>query len=286
MHEMKNEMKVLDEEVRYMNEPHSIVETVSKKFLLNGNHLTISAACAGGNYAITNAFDLIRYGECQFAVAGATTTLTMLGVATFSKLGILTNSLYCPFDKDRKGILFGEGSGMLVLEEYEHAIDRGVKIYAEVLGYGITCDAYHLVATEPSGTGAFIAMEKALKMADLSFNQIDYVSAHGTGTIANDSAEVKAIHQVFGENLMETPCSSIKSMIGHSLATSSAMEAVICCKVLENNILPPTINFQTPDPECDIDCVPNDSREKKVNIVMNNSFGFGGYNCITILKKI
>jgi len=276
----------VDEETIYMNHPHAMVENIEKIFLLKGKHLSISAACAGGNYALTCAFDSIRFGDYSICVAGATTALSIIGIASFSKLGILAEDVCRPFDKNRKGLLNSEGAGMLIVEEYEHAIKRGAKIYAEILGYGITCDAYHPVAADPSGDGAVRAMKKALEMSNLNPKQIDYISAHGTGTPGNDVAEAKALHKVFGENLKDIPASSIKSMIGHSFAASSAMEAVVCCKVLENNILPPTINYQTPDPECDIDCVPNTARKKNVNIVMNNSFGFGGYNCITVFRKI
>jgi 3-oxoacyl-[acyl-carrier-protein] synthase II len=189
-----------------------------------------------------------------------------------------------PFDRDRKGMMLGEGSGVLLLERLDHAQARGAMIYAEVLGYGLSCDANHM--TIPSVDGISRVIRSALEDAKVRPNEIDYISAHGTGTPANDRTECAAIRAVFGEQTDILPVSSIKSMIGHTMGAASALEAIACALVVKNDRLPPTINFETPDPECSIDCVPNRSRSHRVSIALNNSFAFGGNNACVVFQKV
>ncbi|HDH53278.1 MAG TPA: beta-ketoacyl-[acyl-carrier-protein] synthase family protein, partial [Nitrospirae bacterium] len=188
-----------------------------------------------------------------------------------------------PFDKNRKGMMLAEGAGILVLEPLENALKRDARIYAEIIGYGLSCDASHM--TTPSVAGIADCMKKALTEADITAEDVDYISAHGTGTLANDKNESAAIKEVFGPLYKKIPVSSIKSMLGHTMGAASALEAITCALAVKNDLIPPTINFVTSDPECDIDCVPNQSREKTVNIALNNSYAFGGNNASVVLKK-
>jgi 3-oxoacyl-[acyl-carrier-protein] synthase II len=186
-----------------------------------------------------------------------------------------------PFDKNRKGMLLGEGAGVLILDTLEAALARNSPIYAEILGYGLSCDAFHI--TNPDADGIASCLKDALSKARLNPLDVDYISAHGTGTKHNDKAECAAIKKVFGER--PSPVSSIKSMLGHTMGAASAIEAIACCLTIKNSIIPPTINFETPDPECDIDCAPNKARRQNVNIVLNNSFAFGGNNACLVMRK-
>jgi 3-oxoacyl-[acyl-carrier-protein] synthase II len=188
-----------------------------------------------------------------------------------------------PFDKNRKGMILGEGAAILILESLERARQRGASIYGEVMGYGLSCDAYHM--TIPCRRGIKKAMEKALNNAGLSISDIDYINAHGTGTIQNDKEESNAIKELFGRHYKKIPTSSTKSMLGHCMGAASAIEAIVCCLALKNKIIPPTINFKTPDPECDIDCVPNKARKKDLKVVLNNGFAFGGNNCCVVFGR-
>ena len=188
-----------------------------------------------------------------------------------------------PFDKNRKGMLVGEGAGILFLESLESALKRKSNIYAEILGYGISCDAYHMTASHVEGIEKVI--RKALKEADIQREEVDYINAHGTGTPGNDKTECAAIKTVFKEEYKTIPVSSIKSMLGHTMGAASVIEALTCCLVVKENIIPPTINFETPDSECDIDCVPNKAKIKRVNIALNNGFAFGGNNSCLVIGK-
>jgi len=190
-----------------------------------------------------------------------------------------------PFDNERDGFVIGEGAAVLVLEEAEHALVRGARIYGEVLGYGSSADAYHVTAPEEKGTGAAVAMQAALKQAGLRPEQIDYINAHGTSTPLNDKSETAAIKTVFGEAAYTVPISSTKSMTGHLLGAAGAIEALFCVKVINEGLIPPTINYEHPDPECDLDYVPNTPRRKQVSVVMSNSFGFGGHNAVVIFSR-
>jgi len=190
-----------------------------------------------------------------------------------------------PFDKTRDGFVIAEGSAMLVLEELEHAKARGAHIYGELIGYGMTADAYHITAPDPDGTGAAGAMKMALEDADLSPKDISYINAHGTSTHLNDKIETKAIKLVFGEEAKRTPVSSTKSVTGHLLGAAGAIELVACCMAIKDQIIPPTINYKTPDPECDLDYVPNEARKAKLSVALSNSLGFGGHNVSLIIRK-
>lgn len=240
-------------------------------------------ACAAGNYAIASSFNEIKNGRCTFALAGGVDALCYTAVMGFNRLLSVTPDLCRPFDKNRRGMIVGEGSAFLLLESMEHAAARGAHIYAELSGYGLGVDAYHITTPRPDGHGAVTTMKRALRCASLRASDIDYISAHGTGTVANDAAESKALLEVFGEN--PPPASSIKSMIGHTLGAASAIEAVACCLMLENQEIIPTANFTTPDENCPIDCVPNKSRKADLNHIISNALAFGGNNSSVIFSS-
>lgn len=246
-----------------------------------GPNAMIPNACAAGNYAIGYGYDLIRSGEIDLAITGGSEALSRIAFQGFQRLYSMAPRVCSPFDKDRKGMLLGEGAGILILESYDSALQRGAPIYAEVLGYGLSCDAYHM--TIPSRNGIKKAMGKALKNAGVTPEKVDYISAHGTGTTQNDKEESGAIKELFQEK--RVPVSSIKSMLGHTMGAAAALEAVACCMALNAGVIPPTINFKTPDPECDIDCVPNKARAIRPKIALNNGFAFGGNNCCTVFGR-
>ena len=250
---------------------------------LRGTNLVISNACAAGNFAIGYAYDLIRLGETGMMLAGGVDAFSKLAFTGFSRMFAVAPEKCQPFDKNRKGMMVGEGAGLVILESLDDALARGAEIYAEVLGYGLSCDAHHITA--PDSHGIKEAIEGALCESKISPFDVDYISAHGTGTVANDKEECLAIKQVFRENYKKIPVSSIKSMIGHSMGASSAIEAIVCCLAIKHEIIPPTINYETPDPECDIDCVPNIARSHKINIALNNASAFGGNNSCLVLKR-
>jgi len=249
-------------------------------------------ACATGNHSIGDAYRLIQRGDADVMVAGgAEAAITTLGVAGFaaSKALSFRNSeptkASRPFDKDRDGFVLGEGAGVVVLEELDHARRRGARIYAEVIGYGMNSDAYHITAPSEDGEGAVRCIELALKDAGIPKNQVGYINAHGTSTMA-DAIETKAIKQVFGERAYRIPVSSTKSMIGHLLGAAGGVEAIFSVLALYHGILPPTINLHHPDPECDLDYVPHKARQVNVNVALSNSFGFGGVNACLLFKKL
>jgi 3-oxoacyl-[acyl-carrier-protein] synthase II len=256
---------------------------VTKELGLNGPSFVIPTACAAGNYAIGYAQDLIKKGVVDIMLAGGTDAFSRIAFIGFNRLLAIAPKICQPFDKNRKGMMVGEGAGMLVLETLEDALKRKADIYAEVLGYGLSCDAHHMTA--PYGPGIAKAIEKTLKESGLSSSDIDYINAHGTGTPANDKEECLAIKEVFGQHYKKILVSSIKSMLGHTMGAASAIEAIACCLTVKNDIIPPTVNYQTPDPECDIDCVPNTSRKIRVNIALNNASAFGGNNACLAIKK-
>lgn len=251
---------------------------------LKGVILTISTLCSAGNYAIGYGFDLIRRNKKRMVFCCATDVFCRTLFAGFNRLLIVAPDRCQPFDKNRKGMMLGEGSAVLILEELESALKRKADIYAEVLGYGLSCDAYSL--TIPSREGIRKVMEKAIRNSAIKKEDVDYISAHGTGTINNDKNEAQAIREVFGSVADNIPVSSIKSMLGHTISVASALEAISCCLSIRDNIIPPTINFETPDPECDIDVVANKPRRKKIDIAMNNSFAFGGNNACVIFARV
>lgn len=256
---------------------------VAAEFGLKGPNYVIPNACAAGNYAIGYACDLIRMGEADIMFAGGADCFSKIVYIGFSRMLAVAPEKCQPFDKNRKGMMVGEGAGIVVLEELESALKRGADIYAEVLGYGVSCDASHMTA--PQSEGIKEAIEKALKESGIRPEDVDYFNAHGTATAANDREECLAIKKVFGEYSGKLAVSSIKSMLGHTMGAASAIEAVTCCLSIKNGIIPATINYETPDPECDIDCVPNFARSKKVNIALNSNSAFGGNNACLVLKK-
>ncbi|MFC2019025.1 beta-ketoacyl-ACP synthase II [Chloroflexota bacterium] len=257
-----------------------------------GPNLCLVTACASGTHAIGESLKIIQRGDADAMIAGgaeANITPTMLAALEATKVASMRNDepqkASRPFDKDRDGFVFSEGAGMVALEELQSALKRGTRIYAEVLGYGRNCDAHHITSPDPEGGGAARCMQLALNDAAVTAETIDYICAHGTSTIRNDVAETKAIKTVFGERSHHTPVSSIKSMIGHSWGAAGAMEAISCALTIAQGIIPPTINYQTPDPECDLDYVPNVARKARVDTLISNSFGFGGTNGVLIIGK-
>jgi 3-oxoacyl-[acyl-carrier-protein] synthase II len=242
-----------------------------------------STACAAGNYAIGYGFDLIKQGRADIVLAGGSEPLSKVAFTGFNQFSAVAPERCQPFDKNRKGMIVAEGAGILVVESLERALNRNAPIYAEILGYGLSCDAYHM--TKASVEGLAACMKKAIREAGISHKEVDYISAHGTGTVANDRNECAAIREVFGSDYQKIPVSSIKSMLGHTMGAASALEALACSLVVKYDMIPPTINFETPDPECDIDCVPNTARKHTVSIALNNSYAFGGNNASLVLKK-
>ncbi|MGQ4647483.1 beta-ketoacyl-ACP synthase II [Lyngbya aestuarii] len=255
------------------------------------NSCTVTA-CAAGSHAVGDAFRLVQRGYAQAMICGGTeAAVTPLSLAGFAAARALstrneTPEVACrPFDVARDGFVMGEGSGILLLEELEHAKSRGARIYGEIVGYGMTCDAHHMTSPVPGGEGAARAMQLAMKDAGLSPEQVNYINAHGTSTPANDSTETAAIKRALGEQAYKVAISSTKSMTGHLLGGSGGIEAVACVMVVAKDQVPPTINLENPDPACDLDYVPNYSRPMNVEVALSNSFGFGGHNVTLVFKK-
>lgn len=260
---------------------NNIPSNIALEFKLKGRNRIFTTACAAGNYAIGHGYDLLQADESDIVVAGGSDALSWIAFTGFNKVSATAPDKCRPFDKNRKGMIPGEGAGIVVLEPLEKALKRNAHIYAEILGYGLSCDAFHM--TNPNVDGVAACMQDALDQTGLKPIEVDYISAHGTGTINNDRTECAAIKRVFGDRKM--PVSSIKSILGHTMGAASAIEAITCCLIVENNIIPPTINYETPDPECDIDCVPNVAKNQEVKIALNNGFAFGGNNACLVLKK-
>jgi 3-oxoacyl-[acyl-carrier-protein] synthase II len=265
---------------------------LSIEFGLQGSSMTIVTACASATNAIGEALRLIQRGDADVVLCGGTEApITELAFAGFCSMKAMSTEKEkpeeaCrPFDKRRSGFVMGEGAGVLVLESLEHAEARGARIYAELAGYGSTADAYHITTPIPGGTGAARAMKIALDDASLNPQEVDYINAHGTGTGPNDSTETAAIKTVFGSNASKLAISSTKSMTGHLMGAAGAIEAIICALAINRGAIPPTTNYGEPDPECDLDYVPNHSRQQEVKVSMSNSLGFGGHNATIVLKK-
>ena len=259
---------------------------------VRGPNMALATACASGSNAIGEAAEIIRRGTADAMIAGASeASIVALAMGGMNVMGALSTRNEAPqqasrpFDNDRDGFLMGEGAGILVLESLENARARGVEILCELTGYGTSDDAYHVSAPAENGAGAALSMQYALDDAGLKPEDIDYINAHGTSTPLNDKSETAAIKTVFGEQAYSVPISSTKSMTGHLLGASGAIEAVVCSKIFQENILPPTINYETPDPECDLDYVPNQPRKATPDHIMSNSFGFGGHNATLILSR-
>lgn len=263
---------------------HVIPLNIAKHLGLQGPNIMIPTACAAGNYAIGHAFDLIRAGRARVMLAGGADAFSRITYSGFAKLGAIADQQCQPFDKHRQGMVPGEGAALLVLESMAHAEQRGARIYAEVLGYGLSCDAHHITAAHPEGDGARRAMLAAIAHTGLTTDDIDYISAHGTGTPANDVRETRAVKAVFGERAWKLPMSSIKSMLGHTMGAASAIEACACVMALREQRVPPTTNYQTPDEECDLDYVANVARDVNLKHVMNNAYAFGGNNACVIFR--
>jgi len=265
---------------------------ISMKYGCKGPNLCVVTACATGAHSIGEAFRIIQYGDADIMIAGGTeANLTPLTIAGFNAMKALSTRnefperASRPFDRERDGFVVAEGAGVLILEELGHAKKRGAKIYAEVVGYGYNSDAYHITAPCPDGEGFIKCMEMAIKDAKINPEEVDYINAHGTSTELNDKVETLAVKKVFGDYAYKVPVSSTKSMIGHLLGAAGAVEAIFTILSIRDNICPPTINYENPDPECDLDYVPNVAREKKIQIAMSNSFGFGGTNSVLIFRR-
>jgi 3-oxoacyl-[acyl-carrier-protein] synthase II len=246
----------------------------------------IPTACAAGNYAVAHAFDLLRAGRADVMLAGGADCFSRITYTGFARLGAIAPERCQPFDRNRKGMIPGEGAAVLVLESAERAEARGARAWAEVAGYGLTCDAHHMTGAHPEGDGAARAMERALVSAGLGPDDVDYVSAHGTGTPTNDRLEAAAVERVFGGRRRPVPVSSIKSMLGHTMGAASAIEAAACALAVADDVVPPTINFEEADDDCRLDCVPNEARALPVEVAMNNAYAFGGNNASVIFRKV
>jgi len=252
---------------------------------LGGEVVTIPTACAAGNHAIAYAFNALRSGKAQVMLAGGADSFSRITYAGFARLGAIAPDLCQPFDLNRRGMIPGEGAAFLVLERLDHAQVRSARAYAEVAGYGLSCDAHHMTAAHPQAQGGARAMEIALKSAQVDPSQVDYISAHGTGTPTNDRLETIAIKRVFGDYAYQVPVSSVKSMLGHAMGAASAIEAVACVLAIADGRIPPTINLINPDPECDLDFVPLVARSHKVNVALNNAYAFGGNNSSVVFAR-
>jgi len=270
----------------------SAAAQVAINFCIRGPNMAVVTACASGTNAVGEAAEMIRRGWVDAVVAGgAEAAITGVALAAFNVMGALSTDnddptrASRPFDATRNGFVMGEGAGVMVLERLEHALARDAHIYGEVIGYGSTADAFHMAAPAEDGWGAAQSMRMALKNAGLSPAEVDYINAHGTGTSLNDKTETLAIKTVFGKDAHGMAISSTKSMLGHLLGAAGAVEAIVCLKVLNEALIPPTINYQHPDPECDLDYVPNVARPASIGTAMSNSFGFGGHNATIIVRK-
>jgi 3-oxoacyl-[acyl-carrier-protein] synthase II len=264
---------------------HVIAAHVASELNFAGANTMIPTACAAGNYAIAHALDVMRAGRADLMLAGGSDAFSRITYTGFARLGAVAPETCQPFDRFRKGMIPGEGAGVLVLEPLDYARRRGARIYAEVGGYGLSCDAHHMTAAHPQGDGAERAMQQALFDSGAKPEEVSYISAHGTGTATNDRLETIAVKRLFKDAAYRIPISSVKSMLGHTMGAASAIEAAVCALAVFNDRVPPTINLNDPDPDCDLDYVPNFARELRVNVAMNNAYAFGGNNASLILRK-
>ena len=285
-------LRMLDPQVEIEQEPNVPAGILASLFNAQGPNLNCLTACAASSQAIGEATEIIRRGDADVMLSGgAHSMIHPFGVTGFNLLTALSTHndeptrASRPFDKNRDGFVLGEGAGMLVLEELEHARRRGARIHGEVVGFGTTADAFRITDTHPEGRGAVSCIQMALKDAGLRTDQIDYINAHGTSTDVNDRVETMAIRQALGADAYKTPVSSVKSMMGHLIAAAGAVEAIVCLLTIRDNLIPPTINYETPDPDCDLDYVPNTAREAPVHHALSNSFGFGGQNISLIFSR-
>ena len=272
--------------------PNAASATVAINYGLRGPNLCVSSACATGSHAIGEAAEVIRRGNAEVMLCGGSeAVIASLALSAFRNMGAVSTRndeperASRPFDAERDGFVLGEGAGVLVLESLEHARQRGAHIYCEMAGYGATADAWHITAPEETGQGAMWAMERALHDAGVAPDQVDYINAHGTSTILNDPVETRAIRAVFGSHADRLAVSSTKSMLGHLMGAAGAVEAIVCVRSLETGWVHPTINYEHPDPECDLDYVPNQARRLEPRVILSNSFGFGGHNGCLVFRR-
>ena len=272
--------------------PNGAAGMIAIDFQIKGPCFSVASACASGSDGIGTAWMMLKTGMIDAALAGAAEmTVCNVGVAAFDRVGAMSrrNDDYSmapqPFDKNRDGLVMGEGAAVLVLETESHAKKRGANILAELAGYGATADAFHVTAPHEQGAGGAAAMRMALDAAGANVGDLGYINAHGTGTPLNDQSETRAVKAAFAEKAYEIPISSTKSMTGHMMGATGALEAIFCTQVVREGVLPPTIHYETPDPECDLDYVPNQAREKKVDLAISNAFGFGGHNAVLAIRK-
>ena len=282
---VKQEMNRVGPEFMQLYPCHVIAGHVASELRFGGVNVVIPAACAAGNYAIAHACEVLRSRRAEVMLAGGADCFSRITFTGFSQLNAIAPERCQPFDRNRKGMIPGEGAGMLVLEPLERALGRGARIYAEVIGYGLSCDAWHMTAAHTQGDGAVRAMQQALAEGGLQPEQISYISAHGTGTPTNDRLETIALKRVFNGQAQSVPVSSIKSMLGHTMGAASAIEAAVCALAVWDDHIPPTINYEAPDPDCDLDCVPNTARVQRVDVAMNNAYAFGGNNASLLVSK-
>ena len=264
---------------------HLISAHVAEELGFAGVNMMFPTACAAGNYAIAHAFDVLRAGRADLMLAGGSDAFSRITYTGFARLGAVAPERCQPFDRNRKGMIPGEGAGVLVLEPLKRARARGARVYAEVAGYGLSCDAHHMTAAHPEGDGAARAMRQALDESRTRPEEVSYISAHGTGTATNDRLETIAVKRLFKDHAYRVPVSSVKSMLGHTMGAASAIEAAVCALAVQTNRIPPTVNLEEPDPECDLDYVPNRAREHTVSVAMNNAYAFGGNNASLVLRK-
>ncbi len=264
---------------------HVVAGHVAGELGFGGETMMIATACAAGNYAIARACDLLRAGKAEAMLAGGADSFSRITYTGFARLGAIAPEVCQPFDRKRKGMVPGEGAAMLLLETKEQAIARGARIYCEIGGYGLSCDAHHMTAAHPEGQGAVRAMRMALEQSGMTPEDVDYISAHGTGTPTNDRLETIAVKRTFGSQAYKIPISSVKSMLGHTMGAASAIEAAVCALTIERGEIPPTMNWHEQDPECDLDYVPNVARQHKVRVAMNNAYAFGGTNSSLVLRE-
>jgi 3-oxoacyl-[acyl-carrier-protein] synthase II len=281
----------VEDHLRYS--PFVLAAALASRYGLTGPQLTVSTACTSGTQALGVAFQKVRWGEADAMLAGGCDSLIdPLMLTGFSLLGALSkrnddpSRASRPFDLNRDGFVLGEGAGMLVLEEFEHARSRGARIYGEVLGYASTSNSYRITDSPPDGQGAYLAMQQAIDDAGLRPDEIGYINAHGTSTHQNDRSETVAIKRCFGECATRVPISSTKSMMGHLVNGGGAVELIVCLLTIDRGIITPTINYEVPDPDCDLDYVPNVARRQQVDYAMSNSFGFGGINATVVVGKV
>ena len=272
--------------------PNGAAGMIAIDLQIKGPCFSVASACASGSDGIGTAFLMLKAGMIDAALAGAAEmTICAVGVAAFDRVGAMSrrNDDYSmtpqPFDKNRDGLVMGEGAAVLVLERESDAKARGANILAELAGYGATADAFHVTAPHEQGAGGSAAMRMALDSAKANMDELGYINAHGTGTPLNDQSETRAIKAAFGETAYKIPISSTKSMTGHMMGATGALEVIFCVKAIREGILPPTIHYETPDPECDLDYMPNEAREKKIDLAISNAFGFGGHNAVLAIRK-